>query len=216
MNNVNQTEEKKNESTSAAPKKGYRSALRDEQALYTKTKIKNALMELFQASGSPEMITYKEVAKKAGITEMTVFRHCPQRSDLLRLLWEGINAKLGDQVVMPQSAEDLLALTPALYKGFGAHSAMIEASLTTPQGREMRASINRERRKAFTGIVSRLNATLPKKRATRYASILQLLHSVYTWDSLRSQWDMGDQEIAEVAQAMLSILIHHIKKEKPS
>ncbi len=195
-------------------KKTYNSTLRSEQAHLTKTKIQEALLELFQSNGSAEEITYKEVARRAGVTEMTVYRHFPDRENLLKVLWEGITEKLGAQLTMPTTADELLRNHDDLIQGFGANEAMIVASITTAQGREMRASINQERMRAFTNIVKGLNPRIPPRSARSYAAVLQLLHSAYAWDSLRCRWDMTDKEISKATKTAIEVLFDHIKRSE--
>lgn len=213
MNKVKQTlTNKKKPETRKEKKALYASPLREEQARLTEEKIQTALFELFQQNGSPESITYKGVAQAAGVTEMTVYRYYPDRSKLLQSLWSRINHLLGKNIRMPESVGSLLELNPKLHLGFDEHQAIMVASITSPQGREMRSSLNDIRRKAFLNIVSEINPDLDAAAKTRLAAVLQLLHSAYAWDSIKQQWGLSGAEIAQATQDALQVLINNAKK----
>lgn len=192
----------------------YNSNHRKELAKVTVEKIQNGIFELFCASGSEDSLTYKSVAQKAGVTEVTVYRYFPERSDLLKSLWERINRKLGDEIKMPQSEKELLTLNPPLHLGFSRNEAISQACVVSSQGREMRKSTNPARQEAFLKIVHEINPSLSKQAARRKASILQMLHSAYAWDSLKIHWGMSAEEIAQTTQEALETFITSIKNAR--
>jgi AcrR family transcriptional regulator len=205
-----------------AKKSPYTSPLREEQAKLTQQKIEEAVFAIFEKGGALESITYKAVAKQAGVTEMTVFRYFPERSVLLRALWQRINQSLGPTVKMPESERELLRLNPNLHLGFDAQPYLITASITTQPGREMRAAINEERQKSFLKIVDELTDDLSVGRGAKLdpqtriqcAAVLQLLHSAYAWDSMKQQWNMSGDQISEATTKAIQVLVHSIKKGK--
>lgn len=192
----------------------YNSDHRKELAKLTVQKIEDALFDLFQTFGNEESLTYKLVAQKAGVTEITVYRNFPQRSDLMKALWKRINKSLGEEIRMPQTAEELLNLNGALHKGFSKNEAISVASLCSTQGREMRVSLNAERQPAFLKIVKETNPALSKQEIRRYAAILQMFHSAYAWDSFRLQWQMSGDEIAATTQEAIEFFLQHIRKPR--
>jgi AcrR family transcriptional regulator len=194
------------------PKAGYRSSLRDEQAARTRERIEQAAASLLGATGKPEAITFKAVAGRAGVTEMTVYRHFPTREELLRGLWRQINASMGPGIGMPDSLDGLLAQHAPLFEGFDKVAPQIIASVTTEQGREMRSSLNDKRRRAFRAIVHEAAPHLRPEARTRAAAILQLLHSAHAWMALREQWQMDGAEAAAATRWALDVLLDHLRK----
>jgi AcrR family transcriptional regulator len=195
MNNARQT-----------PKSPYRSELREAQAAMTRERIQRAAAELLEAGGA-DGITYKRVAEGAGVTEMTVYRHFPNREDLLRGLWAHINARMSPDIGLPDTAERLFAQHRPLFEGFDRIPAQILASLTTAQGREMRASIDPERRAAFLAIAAQAAPSADPAAQRRLAALVQLLHSAYAWLSLREQWDMAGDEAADATRWAIDTLL---------
>lgn len=200
--------------TNAKPtrKARYRSPLREEQAASTRERIEKAAAALLNSAHNPEAVTFKAVAARAGVTEMTVYRHFPTREDLLRGLWRQINAQMGAGIGMPASIESLFGQHAALFAGFDQVAPQIQASITTPQGREMRSALNDRRRRAFRAMVDEIAPDLRPEARTQAASILQLLHSAHAWMSLREQWGMDGREAGAATRWALDILIQHLRK----
>jgi AcrR family transcriptional regulator len=194
-------------------KPGYRSPLRAEQAARTRERIAQAAAALIKATHNPEAITFKAVAERAGVTEMTVYRHFPTREDLLRGLWQQLNASMGARIGMPASIDDLLAQHAQLFAGFDQIAPQVLASVTTPVGREMRAALNDKRRRAFRAIVDEAAPDLKPEARTRAAAILQLLHGAHAWMSLRDQWGLDGREAGAATRWAIDILLQHLRKK---
>lgn len=194
-----------------SPKAKYQSRLRQEQAALTRDRILAAAASLLDAGGSMEAITFKAVAERAAVTEMTVYRHFPTRADLLRALWARLNDQMGPNLGVPDSIVAMLAQHDQLFAGFDRIAPQIVASITTPQGREMRAALNEERRKGFLAIAEEAAPHLSESRKREVAAILQLLHSAYAWDSLREQWDMNGEAAGKAAKWAIETLLHSLR-----
>ncbi|MDX2275220.1 MAG: TetR/AcrR family transcriptional regulator [Hyphomonadaceae bacterium] len=198
-----------------SPKPAYRSDLRHAQAGLTRDKIQRAAAALLEERGAAEGITFKAVAERAGVTEMTVYRHFPTREALLEGLWRHLNDKMAPDLGMPDSAEALLAQHDALFAGFDRIAPQIVASITSPQGREMRASLNKQRRKAFLAIIEAAAPGLDPQRKTAAAAVLQLLHSAYAWDSLREQWGLNGKAAGKATKWAIEALLNDVRRASP-
>ena len=177
------------------------------QAAATRRRVQQALADLLAAGGAAEDITFKRVAERAGVTEMTVYRHFPDREALLAGLWQHLNERMGEGLTLPTTLAALLAQHEPLYAGFDRIPALITASLTTEQGREMRKSLNTARQDAFLGIAKAAAPRRGARRQRQLASLLQLLHGAHAWMSLREQWDMDGTEAAATTRWAIDTLL---------
>jgi AcrR family transcriptional regulator len=191
----------------------YRSNLRQAQTELTREKIQAAAAALLEERGAADGITFRSVAERAGVTEMTVYRHFPTRDDLLQGLWRHLNAAMGPDVGMPASTAALFGQHEQLFTGFDRLSPHIVASITTTQGREMRASLNEPRRKAFLAIVEEVAPKLDPARKTAAAAIVQLLHSAYAWDSMREQWGLNGRSAGKATRWAIEVLLDELRSE---
>lgn len=180
----------------------------------TRNRIEAAAAELFDEGAGADSVTFKAVAARAGVTEMTVYRHFPTRDELLHGVWRRLNARMAPGLGMPRSRAELLGQHEKLFAGFDKIPAQITASITTTQGREMRASLNKERRKAFLAIVEEAAPKLSGAHKKRAAAVLQLLHSAYAWDSLRTQWGLEGGAAGKATKWAIEALLDDLRRSK--
>lgn len=191
-------------------KQRYHSDLRRAQMELTQDKIQRAAAALLDESGAADAITFKAVAERAGVTEMTVYRHFPTRDALLQGLWSHLNDQMAPDLGMPESVAALFGQHEKLFSGFDRIAPQIVASISTPQGREMRAALNPQRRKAFLAIVEEVAPNLGAPHKTEVAAVLQLLHSAYAWDSLREQWGLEGRAAGKATKWALEVLLQQL------
>jgi AcrR family transcriptional regulator len=190
--------------------RSYNSTLRREQAEATRERILAAMAAILEEGGSAEATTNKVVAERAGVTEVTVYRHFSSREALLQAMWKWLNNRQGVRVGLPQAEVDIVGKLPALFASFDAAPAHIMASLITPQGREMRTSMNPERQEAFLTALAD-TGTLSDADRRKAAAVLQLLYSAYSWLSLREQWDLTGDDAADAVAWAAETLIEDMK-----
>jgi hypothetical protein len=75
----------------------------------------------------------------------------------------------------------------------------------------MRASVNKQRRKAFLAIVEETAPNLDGAQKTAAAAIVQLLHSAYAWDSLREQWDMSGKTAGKATKWAIEVILKELR-----
>lgn len=202
-------------SAKQTPKRRYRSNLREAQAGLTRDRILAAASRILEIDGGTGSLTFKRVAEAAGTTEMTVYRHFPSRDQLLHALWEHLNQAMAPGLGMPNSLSELKGQHRVLFTGFDKVPAQIAASITTPEGRAMRAALNEERKAAFLAIAAELAPTADPARQRQLAGVIQLLHSAYAWDSLREQWGMDGAEAGEATLWAIDALTRIAKEPTP-
>ena len=190
----------------------YHSPLRESQTQATRERITQAAVEFFNKTGGQEELTYKAVAKEAGVTEMTVYRHFPKREDLMQALWTTVNSRIG--VKMPETLAALIEGNQRLFQGFENLGPLMRASIMSKQGREIRVSLNSKREKAFLSVVDEINPKLSRKKKRQIEAVLSLLQSSYTWDSMRTYWDLNPKEIAEAVRLTIDSLIKTAKQQE--
>jgi len=195
----------------ASRKQSYRSDLRRTQVELTLDKIRRAAADLLSERGAADAITFKAVAEGAGVTEMTVYRHFPTRDALLQGLWLHLNDQMAPDLGMPESVAALFGQHEKLFSGFDRIAPQIVASISTQQGREMRAALNAQRRKAFLAIVEEVAPNLGAPRKAEAAAVLQLLHSAYAWDSLREQWGLEGKAAGRATKWALEVLLQQLR-----
>jgi AcrR family transcriptional regulator len=193
--------------------RSYKSPLRQQQAEATRERILQAMSELMEECG-PESISNRQIAERAGVTEITIYRHFPSREALLSALWQRVNTVQGIHGGFPETLSAIVDQLEPLFSSFDQTPAHIRATLTTPQGRAMRAARDEDRRAAFLKAVEELEGLTEQQRRSA-AGMLQLIYSAYTWLSLREQWGMTGEQAAQAAAWAAQTLIADLKMTDP-
>ncbi|WP_374574652.1 TetR/AcrR family transcriptional regulator [Phenylobacterium sp.] len=189
----------------------YNSRLRQEQAEATRERIVEAMAAILAEDGRIEAATNRAVAQRAGVTDVTVYRHFPSRELLLRALWEHLNRRNGANVGMPEGEAELVGNIAPLFATFDAAPAHITAAVTSEHGREMRGSLDPVRREAFLDAIAQAAAGLSPAEQAKAAGVIQLLHSAYAWLSLREQWNVTGQDAADAAGWAIETLLADLR-----
>src|SRR5689334_17529791 len=93
-------------------------SLRQQYMAQTRERILDAAMASIPKEGI-EGLTIAQVAKDAGITDRTVYRHFHTREDLLKAVWGRMQSRIG-LGGFPRTVEALLAAPAALFARFDA------------------------------------------------------------------------------------------------
>ncbi len=191
----------------------YESPLRRAQAAATRERVLEAMSSLLGESDSAESITYRAVAERAGVTEMTVYRHFPTRQALLTGLWAWLNTRISPDVGMPASEAALTDQLEPLFEGFDRLPAQITASVLSSRGREMRETLDAERQRAFLAAVADAAEGLDDGTKRRAAAAIQLLHSAYAWLSMREQWGLSGKDAANTSAWVIRLILADLRKQ---
>jgi len=167
---------------------------------------------IYEEEGRIEAATTRAVAARAGVREVTVYRHFPSREVLLQGLWAWLNRRNGVTVGMPESADELVAKMGPLYQTFDAAPAHILASVRTDEGLKIRSSLNAERSAIFLKLVAETAPALDEAERRKAAALLQLLYSAYPWISYREQWGLTGEPAAEVSAWAVEVLLADLRR----
>jgi AcrR family transcriptional regulator len=111
-------------------------SLRDQQRQVTDDRIIQALAELIETQ-HPLDVTMSAVARQAGVSEPTLYRHFPTKRELFAALGSSLYRQTTTGVA-PTSLDELVAVLPTLYQRFAAMEAIVRWNLAAPKGEVVR------------------------------------------------------------------------------
>jgi AcrR family transcriptional regulator len=182
----------------------YLSPLRQNYMAQTRKRILDAVLAGME-KGELETLTIAQVAKEAGITERTIYRHFQTREDLLKAVWPHMQARVG-LGGFPQNAA-LIATPAQLFPRFDANEGAVRASMYSQAGREVRISANPQRQKVFLACVAEALPELDEAARRRRAAVVQMIGSSHGWACLKDYWGLDTDEAARAAAEAMAILL---------
>ncbi len=180
-------------------------SIRDAHKELTRERILDAAIDILN-SEDLDQLTIAEVARFAGVTERTVYRHFATREDLLKAGWGQLQKRVGSGRPI-ESAADLLALPHSLFASFDRMPGAIRASAFSQAGLEMRKAVNAERQEAYLNAVREARPDLEGDALARTTAIVQLISSAWGWAILKDFWNLdADQSGLAASEAIAKLL----------
>lgn len=185
----------------------YRSQLRAEQASATRDRILEATVRVM-ARGIASL-SIPQVAREAGVSVPTVYRHFGSKEDLLAAVYPHVAGRIGLQAVPdPITLDDLRTAVRAYFDGIASYSALELAAVASPAGDEVRHATmpGRLRRLSrFADAVRPPLAEADRERITRLLAVLTASASMRMWrDHLGASVEQVADDIAWVMQASIA------------
>ena len=184
----------------------YASPIRDRQKAGTRALILETAERLLKDRSLSEL-SLATIAREAGITERTVYRHFTTRDQLLEATWAAVNDAIGIKE-FPRTAEQLVERPKELFPAFARRGEVIRAMLASPQGRELRLRVNKERQAAIRSAVKEARPDLPEPALTRLCAAVQLLYSASGWATMTDYWGLDSAEAGRAASEAIAVLLN--------
>ena len=181
----------------------YDNRLREEQAQLTQQRILDTVTKKV-AAGTLDF-TISEVARSAGVSEPTIYRHFGSRERLYDALDEHIRQQIG----LPMACEDasgLPATAKQAFLKFSEHGTLFRAASKTGLGRKVREQAKVKRNQQVRDVLAPRCEHLPGVQTKAVAAVYRVLMSLETWDRLTSEFAIDSTTAAEaVAWAIDSL-----------
>jgi AcrR family transcriptional regulator len=180
-------------------------SLRDAHKALTRQRILDAALQLVEAE-DPDSLTLAHVARAAGVTERTIYRHFATREELISAAWARINETMAPPR-QPDTAAELIALPKHMFPEFDLRESLIRAILYTKQGRELRLVGNPQRKTRIRRAVREARPDLNDAEATRMCAVVQLLSSSFAWSVMKDYWNMDGETAGHAASEAIARLL---------
>lgn len=152
-----------------------------------------------------------EVAKRAGISERTVFRFFKDKKALQEEVEKFINTylELGYQQI---DEVDVAGFARNIFSAFDRNEAFTLAYIYSPFGQDSRRKL---RRRLHDRLIEKVTQTsrvkVPSKELKRLAIVFSLINAK-VWDDIRSDFGFSGEEMSEsIEWAMKTLLAHYNK-----
>ena len=198
---------------SAASRRTYQSPLRERQALQTRDEILDALTELLAHQRADEVNT-KDLARAAGVSERTVYRHFADRLALVEGLTDRLAAFTGGSP-SAQRLEDIKPIVIKLMQQLEAHyvEARAEALLNADPRRytETTRDHTREFREAVAVTLPELN----DDQLQAVAALVRVLVSAQTWLRMREEFNIAGDTAGPIVAWAIDALMREVQRGNP-
>lgn len=177
--------------------------LRERQHEQTRELILNALVDQLAETGAFEYSVF-EIARRAGVSVRTVYRHFPDRDALLDALGRQVNERIGlHHDIAPASLPDLAR---ELFRRFDEHPQLIKAQRVGGMGSAVRERARKERVALMKKSVDEVAPGLPESVRTARAALMSCIFSAEVWLRFRDEFGLDGAVAGETVAWALETL----------
>ena len=188
-----------------AGSRAYNSPLREHQAERTRELILDAATQQLSDGGIQEL-NIPRIARRAGISIRTVYRHFPTREVLLDDLSRWLEEKV---VAVPpaKSIEDLQSGPLRTFPAFDENEALLRAHWITGPGREVRSRGRQRRLANYRRLLDDASKNLSPAEQREVLTVIAFLLSSRTWQVFKDEFGMnGDASGKAVSWAVTTLI----------
>lgn len=198
-----------------SPARAYRSQLRAEQTEETRARILDATLRVM-ATGLASL-SVPAVAREAGVSVPTVYRHFSTKRELLAAVYPHAARRTGvDAIADPRSLDELRPMIRALLERLDDLDDLSRAAMASPVASEVRSATMPTRMQRIRRLTDSFEPKLRKgdrDRITRLIAVLMTSSSLRMWrDHLGLSADEVAREIDWIVRAAISA--SHERKDR--
>ena len=175
--------------------RAYRSELRAEQAEATRARILDAVIRVI--AGGLAYVSIPAVAREAGVSVPTVYRHFATKRDLLAAVYPHAARQAGlSELVAPRSIDELLDVLPSYFERTDSLGDLARLAMASPGSDSVRALNMPDRVAMFRRIADSLVPKPSEADRDRIARVLVILTASSTLRLWRDQLGSSVEEVA--------------------
>jgi AcrR family transcriptional regulator len=190
----------------------YESPLRDEQAEVTRKRILDALVRTMGKGVAG--LSVPAVAKEAGVSVPTVYRHFRTKADLVEALAPYLSRKTGLMEIPDAGSRDLRQITRELYRRNEAMDAEVRAAMASELGREVRRRTMPERLTLIRKYMAEHVPGVTGAELDRLTRVAMILMSSATMRAYKDYLGINAMDAAEDVGWTLEILQKSLRRRR--
>jgi AcrR family transcriptional regulator len=190
----------------------YSSPLRRQQRESTRQLILRALASLI-AEGRIHTFSVEDVARRAGVSYASVYKHFPSREKLLEGLYEwGSELVRSEMPPPPRALGEIPAWVAAAIPVAEKHAAINQAVATVLAALRIDPPSRRRRDVLVEKLIARGAPGLPPKTAREAAAVIRHLAGSESWSALRRRFGLDAAQTSAALTWALNALIRDLKR----
>lgn len=185
----------------------YRSDLRAEQAEATRSRILDATLRVM--AGGVTTVSIPAVAREAGVSVPTVYRHFGSKSELLKALYPHLIPRVGMyDMTPPTTIEEFRNAIRAIFERLDVDDDLARVAMASPAGQEARRATMPDRIRFMQEFVGAIGPELShgdRDRITRVMLVLTMSSALRTWrDHLDASVEAAADDVEWTLRALIS------------
>lgn len=195
--------------------RAYHSPLREQQTERTRALILEALVDLLNDDGL-DGLNIKDLASRAGVSERTVYRHFPDRTELREALSEHVFARASwTDMTELMTPHELATAAAGGHRDFDEHERDTRALVLMNVDPARVVSESRRHQDHVTSLVTTTYPHLDDEEVAGVAALLHLMGSSRTWLRFRDAHGLSGAQTGRFVWWVLQLVLGELDAGKP-
>jgi AcrR family transcriptional regulator len=186
-------------------------SLREQHAELTRELILRALAELLQ-NGHAAELSVQDVARSAGVSLRTVYRHFQTREELFGAVADWIDWRIFGDIPLDETAEDLPKRFKYACDRWDEHPRLAYAMALSQAGRSDRSHWRLQRLAAIRRALTEVTNQLPEQERRKAVAVLGYLENVLAWVTMRDVTGLDGRNVGEAVEWAMRTLIEDLRR----
>jgi AcrR family transcriptional regulator len=193
------------------PRRAYASELRDEQAEATRTRILEALVRTM--ADGVAALSIPAVAREAGVSVPTVYRHFGSKRGLLGALGMHVGTRAGlVPTTFPETVDEFEPMVRELFRNLSRMDETLRVVSASELGREARRAAMPERLGMVRDLVDRLAPDVADADRDRLAGLVVILMSTPAYQAYQDYLGLGPDASAKLVSWAFRTLVEGARR----
>jgi TetR/AcrR family transcriptional regulator, cholesterol catabolism regulator len=185
-------------------------SLRHRHSELTRDLILRTVAEMLDEGESSDLVV-PEVARRAGVSLRTVYRHFPSREELIAAAgeWIGVN------VLDAGFAETLEAIVPEYAENaarWDEHPNLVQAMAFSRGANSLRSVRRQQRLEKIREALREVTDGLSEAEATRAFAVFAYLDNMLAWVTMREEAGLDGKEVGAAVAWAMQVLIEDLRR----
>jgi AcrR family transcriptional regulator len=185
--------------------------LREQHAELTRELILRALAELLQ-NERPAEFSMADVARRAGVSLRTLYRHFPTREELLAAATDWVDERIFGDVPLDATVEDVPKLFLHACEQWEEHPRLARAMALSEAGQTAHSDRRVERLARIHRALEDVTSELPDEERRKAVAVLGYLENVLAWVMMRDATGLESREVEEAVEWAMRTLIEDLRR----
>ena len=186
-------------------------SLRAEHTAHTRQRLLQAAIDVIVDDGADEL-SLREVARAAGVSAPTAYRHFATKEALLDATIAFIDQRMRIPTEI-HTVEDFVAALPAIHQSFADNQRFLRAYVRAQAASDLRLAGRKNRARRVGSAIRRSLPKLAESELQALGPVLQVFSSSSVWEMWSELWGLEGERAGRVAAWAVNAIYDELRRD---
>jgi AcrR family transcriptional regulator len=157
-------------------------------------------------------VTVPDVARAAGVSVRTVYRHFATREELLAATAEWISGHYWRDPAIPETLDEVVKHPAANFRSFDEHPNLARAMVLSGAGGAVRSARRQRRLESQNQALRAVTSNLPARERHQAEAVFGYLSNMLAWLTMREEHGLSGRESGDAITWAMRALVEDLRR----